>query len=144
MICVVEIGLVRPGPIVGDMVHPYSRRRMGLEPITYPSEAVRRVLERTLGIPIWQEQAMELAVVGRRLYVGRSRRCASTRHGGVARGMGTSERFTMCCPRLARAWLQRATSPISCEAAAGKDFRPMGFLRVTPRVSRRLPTPVAG
>ena len=60
---VVEVGLVRPGPIVGDMVHPYLRRRMGLEPITYPSEAVRRVLERTLGIPIWQEQAMELAVV---------------------------------------------------------------------------------
>jgi error-prone DNA polymerase len=59
----VEVALIRPGPIQGDMVHPYLRRRSGEEPVTYPSEAVRRVLERTLGVPIFQEQVMQLAVV---------------------------------------------------------------------------------
>ena len=60
---VVEVAIVRPGPIQGGMVHPYLRRRQGLEPVTYPSEAVRGVLERTLGVPIFQEQVMQLAVV---------------------------------------------------------------------------------
>jgi error-prone DNA polymerase len=60
---VIEVALVRPGPIQGDMVHPYLRRRQGLEPVNYPSKAVEKVLERTLGIPIFQEQAMELSMV---------------------------------------------------------------------------------
>jgi error-prone DNA polymerase len=60
---VIEVAIVRPGPIQGDMVHPYLRRRTGEEPVTYPSAAVRKVLARTLGIPIFQEQAMQLAVV---------------------------------------------------------------------------------
>jgi error-prone DNA polymerase len=60
---VIEVAIVRPGPIQGGMVHPYLRRRQGLEPVTYPSEEVRRVLERTLGVPIFQEQVMELAMV---------------------------------------------------------------------------------
>jgi error-prone DNA polymerase len=60
---VIEVAIVRPGPIQGGMVHPYLRRRRGLEPVIYPSEAVRRVLSRTLGVPIFQEQVMELAMV---------------------------------------------------------------------------------
>jgi len=60
---VIEIAIVRPGPIQGDMVHPYLRRRAGTDPIDYPNEAVRRVLERTCGVPIFQEQVMQLAVV---------------------------------------------------------------------------------
>ena len=60
---VIEVAIVRPGPIQGDMVHPYLRRRQGLEPVTYPSDAVRKVLERTLGVPIFQEQVIELAMV---------------------------------------------------------------------------------
>ena len=60
---VIEVAIVRPGPIQGDMVHPYLRRRQGLEPITYPNDAVRKVLERTLGVPIFQEQVIELAMV---------------------------------------------------------------------------------
>lgn len=60
---VIEVAIVRPGPIQGDMVHPYLRRRQGLEPVTYPSESVRAVLERTLGIPIFQEQVIKLAMV---------------------------------------------------------------------------------
>ncbi len=60
---VIEVAIVRPGPIQGGMVHPYLRRRQGLEPVTYPSDAVKRVLGRTLGVPIFQEQVMQLAMV---------------------------------------------------------------------------------
>jgi error-prone DNA polymerase len=60
---VIEVAIVRPGPIQGGMVHPYLRRRRNEEPVTYPSEAVRGVLERTLGVPIFQEQVMQLAMV---------------------------------------------------------------------------------
>jgi error-prone DNA polymerase len=60
---VIEVAIIRPGPIQGDMVHPYLRRRNGEEPVTYPGPEVRRVLERTLGVPIFQEQVMQLAVV---------------------------------------------------------------------------------
>jgi error-prone DNA polymerase len=60
---VIEVALVRPGPIQGDMVHPYLARRMAKEPVTYPNDAMRAVLERTLGVPIFQEQVMSLAIV---------------------------------------------------------------------------------
>jgi error-prone DNA polymerase len=60
---VIEVAIIRPGPIQGDMVHPYLRRRAGEEPVTYPSKDVERVLERTLGVPIFQEQVMQLAIV---------------------------------------------------------------------------------
>ncbi|MCK9283688.1 MAG: error-prone DNA polymerase [Rhodocyclaceae bacterium] len=60
---VIEVALVRPGPIQGGMVHPYLRRRQGKEAVDYPSEAVKAVLKRTLGIPIFQEQAMQLSMV---------------------------------------------------------------------------------
>ncbi|HMN96324.1 MAG TPA: error-prone DNA polymerase [Phycisphaerales bacterium] len=59
---VIEVAIVRPGPIQGQMVHPYLRRRDGLEPVVFPDEAVRRVLGKTLGVPLFQEQAMSLAV----------------------------------------------------------------------------------
>ncbi|MGA0310331.1 MAG: error-prone DNA polymerase [Candidatus Puniceispirillaceae bacterium] len=61
---VVQVAIVRPGPIQGDMVHPYLRRRAGLEKVDYPSPALREVLERTLGVPLFQEQAMQIAIVG--------------------------------------------------------------------------------
>jgi error-prone DNA polymerase len=60
---VIEVAIVRPGPIQGDMVHPYLRRRNGEEAVTYPSPEIRQVLEKTLGVPLFQEQAMRLAVV---------------------------------------------------------------------------------
>ena len=59
---VIQVAIVRPGPIQGDMVHPYLRRRDGKEKVDYPSDAVKKVLERTLGIPIFQEQVMQLAI----------------------------------------------------------------------------------
>src|SRR5437660_6307778 len=71
---VIEVAIVRPGPIQGGMVHPYLRRRQKLEPVTYPSDAVRGVLERTLGVPIFQEQVMQLAVVAADFTPGESDR----------------------------------------------------------------------
>ncbi len=60
---VIEVAIIRPGPIQGDMVHPYLRRRNGEEAVDYRSEEVKGVLQRTLGVPIFQEQVMQLAVV---------------------------------------------------------------------------------
>ncbi|MFL5580274.1 MAG: OB-fold nucleic acid binding domain-containing protein [Gemmatimonadaceae bacterium] len=59
---VVEVALIRPGPIQGDMVHPYLRRRAGEEPVEYPHESLRPILERTLGVPLFQEQGMKVAI----------------------------------------------------------------------------------
>ena len=60
---VIEVAIVRPGPIQGGMVHPYLRRRSGVEAVEYPSGEVRQALERTLGVPIFQEQVMQLAIL---------------------------------------------------------------------------------
>ena len=59
---VVQVAIVRPGPIQGDMVHPYLRRREGKEPVHYPKPALERVLGKTLGVPLFQEQAMQVAI----------------------------------------------------------------------------------
>jgi error-prone DNA polymerase len=61
---VIQVAIVRPGPIQGDMVNPYLLRRTGQAPVEYPSEKLRAVLERTLGVPLFQEQVMQLAIVG--------------------------------------------------------------------------------
>ncbi|WP_159651796.1 error-prone DNA polymerase [Vibrio atypicus] len=60
---VIQIAIVRPGPIQGDMVHPFLKRRDGIEPVTYPSKEVKEVLSRTMGVPIFQEQVIKLAMV---------------------------------------------------------------------------------
>lgn len=60
---VIEVAIVRPGPIQGDMVHPYLRRRNGEEPVEYPSKELKEILDRTMGVPLFQEQAMEIAIV---------------------------------------------------------------------------------
>ncbi len=60
---VIEVAIVRPGPIQGDMVHPYLRRREGKEPVGYPTPELERVLGKTLGVPLFQEQAMQVAIV---------------------------------------------------------------------------------
>jgi error-prone DNA polymerase len=59
---VVEVALIRPGPIQGEMVHPYLRRRAGIEPVTYPHPSLEPILERTLGVPLFQEQGMQVAI----------------------------------------------------------------------------------
>ncbi len=60
---VIEVAIVRPGPIQGDMVHPYLKRRNGHEPVSFPSKELEDILGRTLGVPLFQEQAMEIAIV---------------------------------------------------------------------------------
>ena len=60
----IQVAIVRPGPIQGDMVHPYLKRRDGREKVEYPNDALRAVLEKTLGVPLFQEQAMQVAIVG--------------------------------------------------------------------------------
>ncbi len=60
---VIEVAIVRPGPIQGDMVHPYLRRRQGLEPVRYPSPELKAILHKTLGVPLFQEHAMRIAIV---------------------------------------------------------------------------------
>ena len=85
---VIEVAIIRPGPIQGGMVHPYLRRRAGQEPVRYPSEEVRGVLERTLGVPIFQEQVMSLAVVAAGFSAGEADRlrrsmAAWKRRGGL-------------------------------------------------------------
>lgn len=69
---VIEVAIVRPGPIQGGMVHPYLRRRDGIDPVTYPSKEVEKVLERTLGVSIFQEQVMQLAMVAAGFTAGRA------------------------------------------------------------------------
>ena len=87
---VIEVAIVRPGPIQGDMVHPYLRRRDGLEPVTATSEEVHQVLKRTLGVPIFQEQVIELAMVAAGFTAGeadqlRRAMAAWRRRGGIER-----------------------------------------------------------
>ncbi|WP_434630128.1 error-prone DNA polymerase [Pseudomonas sp. Z1-29] len=85
---VIEVAIVRPGPIQGGMVHPYLRRRNGEEPVTYPSEKLKKVLGRTLGIPLFQEQVMQIAIVAADYTPGeadqlRRSMAAWKRHGGL-------------------------------------------------------------
>jgi error-prone DNA polymerase len=61
---VIEVAIIRPGPIQGDMVHPYIRRRNGEEEVSFPSDALGQVLAKTLGVPLFQEQAMQIAIIG--------------------------------------------------------------------------------
>ena len=79
---VIEVAIVRPGPIQSDMVHPYLRRRSGEEPITYPSPEIERVLQRTFGVPIFQEQVMQLAMVAAGFTPGEADRLPPG-HGGL-------------------------------------------------------------
>jgi error-prone DNA polymerase len=60
---VIEVAIIRPGPIQGGMIHPYLRRRQGMEPVTYPSPEIEKALSRTLGVPIFQEQVMQIAML---------------------------------------------------------------------------------
>ena len=85
---VIEVAIIRPGPIQGDMVHPYLRRRNGEEAVDYPSDDVKSVLQRTLGVPIFQEQVMQLAIVAAGFTAGEADRlrramAAWKRRGGL-------------------------------------------------------------
>jgi error-prone DNA polymerase len=102
---VIEVAIVRPGPIQGGMVHPYLRRRSGEEPVDYPSDEVRQALERTLGVPIFQEQVMQLAILAADFTPGEAdqlrRAMAAWKRKG---GLGPFHE------RWSAAWWPRATS----------------------------------
>jgi error-prone DNA polymerase len=90
---VIEVAIVRPGPIQGDMVHPYLRRRNGEEPVEYPSKELGKVLERTLGVPLFQEQVMQIAIAAADYTPGeaddlRRSMAAWKRHGGLEHHRG--------------------------------------------------------
>jgi error-prone DNA polymerase len=88
---VIEVAIVRPGPIQGKMVHPYLRRRSGAEAVTYPSPVVEQVLAKTLGVPLFQEQVMRLAVVAAGFTPGEADQLR--RAMGVSRKAGAIESF---------------------------------------------------
>ncbi len=90
---VIEVAIIRPGPIQGDMVHPYIRRRNGEEQVEFPSDALGEVLGKTLGVPLFQEQAMQIAIVGAGFtpdQADRLRRSLATfkKHGNVSEFRG--------------------------------------------------------
>ncbi len=88
---VIEVAIVRPGPIQGDMVHPYLKRRNGDEVVEYPSPALEEVLRRTLGVPLFQEQAMQIAIVAGGFDAGEADNLR--RSLGAFRGPGSVEKF---------------------------------------------------
>jgi error-prone DNA polymerase len=116
---VIEVAIVRPGPIQGDMVHPYLRRRAGAELVSYPSPEVKSVLERTLGVPIFQEQVMQLAIVAAGFSPGEADRLRRAMAAWKRRGgLGPFEE------RLTRGMRERGYS----EAFAQQIFRQiLGF-----------------
>src|SRR5436189_6314222 len=96
---VIEVAIVRPGPIQGDMVHPYLRRRNDEEKVEYPSKELEEILGRTLGVPLFQEQAMKIAIVAagftpaeadelrRSMATFKAKGMVSSLHGKLIKGM---------------------------------------------------------
>ena len=88
---VIEVAIIRPGPIQGDMVHPYLKRRRGEEPVVYPSDDLIPVLGKTLGIPLFQEQVMQIAVVAAGFTATEADQLR--RALGAFRGVGSVDKF---------------------------------------------------
>lgn len=103
---VIEVAIVRPGPIQGDMVHPYLRRRRGEEPVTYPDERVRGVLGKTLGVPLFQEQAMRLVVVAAGFTAGEADQFRRAMGAWRRRGVMEQFRQKMIAGMLANGYTQ--------------------------------------
>ena len=121
---VIEVAIVRPGPIQGDMVHPYLRRRAGEDPVTYPNDEIRAVLEKTLGVPLFQEQAMRLAVVAAGFTPGEADQLR--RAMGAWRRPGLIEEFRQ---KLIQGMLARGLSQAFAEQVFGqiRGFGEYGF-----------------
>ncbi len=139
---VIEVAIVRPGPIQGEMVHPYLRRRSGEEAVTYPSEAVKSVLERTLGVPIFQEQVMQLAIVAAGFTPGEADRLAP-RDGGLEAQRGVGFVRAPLDRRHARAGLRRGFCAATVQSNSGIRRIRLSQNR-TRRVSRCSSTPLHG
>ena len=113
---VIEVAIVRPGPIQGDMVHPYLRRRDGIEPVTYPSPELEAVLSKTLGVPLFQEQAMQIAIVAAKFTPDEAeklrRAMATFRHTGTSHTFRTKFIEGMVANGYERAFAERCFSQI--------------------------------
>jgi error-prone DNA polymerase len=103
---VVEVALIRPGPIQGEMVHPYLRRRAGEEPVTYPHPSLEPILERTLGVPLFQEQGMQVAIAAAGFTPGEADE--------LRRAMGhkrSHERMARICTKLIEGMARNGIEP---------------------------------
>ncbi len=138
---VIEVAIVRPGPIQGDMVHPYLRRRQGLEPVAYPSPELEQVLKKTLGVPLFQEQAMKIAIVAGGFTpseADRLRRAMAT-----FKRVGTIGTFYH---KMVEGMVGRATRRNSPNIASSRSrvSAPTAFRRATPPPSRSWSMPRPG
>ena len=138
---VIQVAIVRPGPIQGDMVHPYRRRRNGQEEVTYPTPELRRVLEKTLGVPLFQEQAMRVAIECAGFTASEAdllRRAMATFKltGGVSHF-----RDKLIDGMVGRGYDRGLPKRPSSRSRASA---PMDFPRAMPRVSRSSPMPRRG
>jgi error-prone DNA polymerase len=107
---VMQVAIIRPGPIQGDMVHPFLRRRNGLEPVTYPHPKLKPVLERTLGVPLFQEQGMRMAIEAAGFSPGQADQ--------LRRAMGhkrSRERMAEIYPKLIEGMVQNGIDRASAE-----------------------------
>ena len=138
---VIEVAIVRPGPIQGDMVHPYLRRREGKEPVSYPKPELEKVLGKTLGVPLFQEQAMRVAIECAGFTPGEAdqlrRAMATFKFTG---GSATSR------TRWSAAWWRAAMKrPSPCRPSASwKGLAPTAFPKATPPASPCWPMPRPG
>jgi hypothetical protein len=118
---VIQVAIIRPGPIQGDMVHPFLRRRNGQEQVSFPSDELGKVLGKTLGVPLFQEQAMQIAIVGRGLHPDEATACAGrwrpsrTR---VGQRPSTTVSSAACWPRAMTKTSPAAALPRSRASAA--------------------------
>ncbi|MGZ3689833.1 MAG: error-prone DNA polymerase, partial [Bdellovibrionota bacterium] len=121
---VVQVAIVRPGPIVGKMVHPYLRRRRGLEPVDYPHEDLKPILERTFGVPLFQEQVMKIAVIMAGFTPGEAdelrRAIGAWRSSGTIEKMGLKLAAGLRAKGIAEEWVERLFNQV-------KGFAEYGF-----------------
>jgi DNA polymerase III alpha subunit len=136
---VIQVAIIRPGPIQGDMVHPFIRRRNGEEEVSFPSDALGQVLAKTLGVPLFQEQAMQIAIVGAGFTpeeADRLRRSLATfkKHGNVSE---FRTRFLRACARTAMTRISPSgvfpRSRASAPTASPKATRPVSRCWSMPR-----------
>ena len=125
---VIEVAIVRPGPIQGDMVHPYLRRRQGLEDPDFPSEELKDILAKTLGVPLFQEQCMKIAIVAAGFSPSRAdelRRAMATFKKWAPSANSRTSSSTACSRKV-----MNESSP-SAASARSRGSAPMAFPKVT-------------
>ena len=134
---VMQVAIIRPGPIQGDMIHPFLRRRNGLEPVTYPHPKLKPILERTLGVPLFQEQGMRMAIEAGGFSPGQADQCGAR--------WDTSVRTSACwksIPNSSTGWCRTGSTarPPSSSSTCSRASPITASPSRTPRASRCSPT----